>query len=512
MSSSPLMVGLDVGTTNIKALIFDPFGHEIARSQAKTPTHYPQPEWAYYDPAELWQTVVRVLKQAIFQIDEPANIISISTASIAETGIPIDAHGTPTYHAIAWFDQRTRPQYEKLQQIFDRDQIFARTGLSLQPIFSLCKILWLRENHPNAFLRTKTWLNTADYIAFQLSGVPATDYSLASRTLAFDIHKRQWATDLLGELNISPDFFATVCPSGTSLGSILPHVAHLTGLPPHTQICTGGHDHICGALAVGVTDPGTLLNSLGTAEALCMPISQPLSDPSIGQQNFTMGAHVVPDQNYFLGGLYTSGACIEWFRNLFGQNTEYATLIREAEKTPPGSLGVNFLPHLRYTNPPHEEAIARGAFTGLNSDVDRGTLFRALLEGLAFEARQVFEASQSHTGVPKIERIVAIGGGIRNQLLMQIKATILNQPIFLTETDEATALGAAILAGLGAGIYPNVSAALEMVETSERMISPIPDQIEHYDAIYSRIHKEIYPSLQALHSETDQIHTQTRSE
>ena len=511
-SSDPLLIGIDVGTTNIKALIFDPRGHEIARAQAKTPTHHPQLEWAYYKPDELWETVCGILKKAIAQIDNPANIAGIATASIGETGIPIDKRGNPTGHAIAWFDQRTRPQCEQLRKTLDRDELFSLTGLPLQPIFSLCKILWIREHQPETFARTATWLNTADYIAFRLSGIPATDYSLASRTLAFDLHRRQWANDLLSEVHLSPNLFAPLCTAGTDLGPILPDIARETGLPRHTRICAGGHDHICGALAVGVTEPGTMLNSLGTAEALCLPIFQPLTDPQIGRQNFTIGAHVAPDQYYFLGGLFTSGASIEWFRSLFGEGADYTTLISEARESPPGSLGVGFLPQLRFTNPPHAEAIARGTFIGLTPDVNRGTLFRAILEGLSMEMRHIIEASKSHSGVPETKNIVAIGGGIRNQLLMQIKATVLNQPIALAEMDEATALGAAVLAGLGTGVYTDVANALHTLDTPMQTIHPIPEQVAYYNTIYNRVHKKIYPAVQGLHHQIDQIQTGNTTE
>ncbi len=504
-SSDPLLIGIDVGTTNIKALIFDPRGREIARAQTKTPTHHPQPEWAYYKPEELWENVCSVLKKTVAQIDNPANITGIATASIGETGVPIDKRGNPTCHAIAWFDQRTRPQCEQLQKTFDRDKLFSLTGLPLQPISSLCKILWIREHQPEAFARTATWLNTADYIAFRLSGIPATDYSLASRTLAFDLHRRQWADDLLSELHLSPNIFAPLCTAGTNLGPILPDIAREIGLPQHTRICAGGHDHICGALAVGVTEPGTMLNSLGTAEAMCLPLSQPLTDPQIGRENFTIGAHVAPDQYYFLGGLFTSGASIEWFRSLFGEGADYKTLISEASESPPGSLGVGFLPQLRFTNPPHAEAIGRGTFIGLTPDANRGTLFRAILEGLSLEMRHIIDASKSHPGVPETKNVVAIGGGIRNRLLMQIKATVLNRPIALAEMDEATALGAAVLAGLGTGVYADVADALHTLDIPMQTVHPIPDQVALYNTIYNRVHKQIYPTVQDLHQQIDQI-------
>ncbi len=387
MPGDPLLVGVDVGTTNIKALVFDPKGQTVAQASVRTPTHYPRPTWAHYRPEELWQSTVAALRQAVSQLDDAGRISGIAIASMGETAVPLDAHGQPTGDAIAWFDQRTLPQVAWLERAIGRDRLHALTGLSLKPIFGLCKILWFKENHPDAFARTVSWLNTADYIAYRLCGVPGTDYSLASRTMALDLRRLQWAGDLLVEVGIPASLFAPPLPSGARLGPVRPEAARETGLPETAQVATGGHDHVCGALAVGVTEPGAMLNSLGTAEAIFIPLKRPLNDPKIGHQGYTTGAHVAGGRYYVMGGIYTSGASIEWLREVLGENADYTSLIAEAEQVPPGSLGVCFLPHLRLGNPPHNDPRSRGAFIGLTADAKRGVLFRAVLEGLACECR-----------------------------------------------------------------------------------------------------------------------------
>src|SRR5512141_1217230 len=230
MENEPLLTGLDVGTTNIKALIFTPDGRVVAQASLPTPTHTPQPGQAYYEPEELWQAVVRVLKQATAQVDA-RRIASIAMASMGEAGVPLDEHNRPMYPAIAWFDSRTKPQAEWLGQQLGKDRVFAVTGLSLQPIFGLCKLLWLRQNEPEAFARTRRWLNISEYIAFRLSGEQATEYSLASRTLALDITRRCWSDAILSEVGISPDLYAPLVPSGTRIGPVTPEASAQTGLP-----------------------------------------------------------------------------------------------------------------------------------------------------------------------------------------------------------------------------------------------------------------------------------------
>ena len=504
MSSTPLLVGLDVGTTTVKAIVFDPTGKTIAQASIPTPTHYPRPGWAYYEPEELWQSVVQVLRQVISRLENPNAIASVAVASIGETAVPLDAHGKPVHSAIAWFDTRTEPQARWLDQTIGRDRLFAVTGLALQPIFGLCKLLWLRQNEPEMFARTALWLNTADYIAYRLSGVAATDTSLASRTLALDIRRLQWAEELLLQLEIPPTIFAPLCTSGRDLGPVTPEAAQTTGLPVSVRVGVGGHDHVCGALALGVTEPGTVLDSMGTAEAIFMPMAAPSSDPAMGYTGYAQGVHVDGAHYYGIGGLFTSGACIEWFRRTIAGGVDYATLIAEAEAISPGSLGLCFMPHLRLANPPNLDPKSRGAFVGLNADAGRGALFRALLEGLAMEIRNALEPLLAYSGTPPC-KVYATGGGTRNQLLMQIKASVLNQILHVVSVQDATALGAALLGGLAARVYADVPSALAALRFTETPVEPLPAQVEFYDKLFRQVYQQMYATLRPLNHALDAL-------
>jgi xylulokinase len=401
----------------------------------------------------------------------------------------------------------SRPQAERLDRELGRDRLFALTGLSMQPIFGLCKLLWLQENEPDAFARTATWLNTADYVAFRLSGVPATDYSLASRTLALDLHRLEWAGDLLEEVGVPPGIFAPLRQGGSPLGPVTPEAAEATGLPESAQVAVGGHDHVCGALAVGVAETGTMLNSLGTAEAIFLPLDRPLTDPEVGRQGYTQGAHVA-GQYYVFGGQYTSGASVEWFREALGGGAHYDALVSEAEEVPPGSLGVFFLPHLRLANPPYDDPRSRGAFVGLSTDTGRGVLFRAVLEGLAFDSRNSLEPLLDHASVDELRAIYAIGGGVQNRLLMRIKASVFGQRITVAGVEEATSLGAAILGGIGAGVYADVPSALGELRYAETPIDPNPEEVPLYDAAFRRVYRRIYPTLRDVHHEIHDLNAE----
>ena len=503
MNTEPILIGADVGTTNIKVLAFDRSGRALEGASSPTPTHFPKPGRAYYDPEELWNTFRATLRRVTQKLEEPGRVASIAVASMGEAAVPLDSGGGPTHDIIAWFDGRAGPQAERLGRIVGQDRLFGLTGLSLQPIFGLCKLLWLKENEPDAYSRTATWLNVADYMAFRLCGVAATDYSLASRTLALDLHGLRWAGELLEEVGISPDLFAPLRGGGSFLGPVTPDASSATGLPEGASVAAGGHDHVCGALAAGVTQKGTMLNSLGTAEAIFLPLERPLTDPQVGHQGYTQGAHVA-GQYYVFGGQYTSGASVEWLREALG-GVDYETLIAEAEEVPPGSLGAFFLPHLRLANPPYDDPAARGAFVGLSTDVRRGALFRAVLEGLAYDSRNSLEPLLDHTGIDELRAIYAIGGGTQNHLLMRIKATVSNQTITVVGVEEATSLGAAILGGMGANVYTDVPSALAELRYAENPVEPTPEEVSFYEAAFRRVYERIYPSLRGVHHEIEAL-------
>lgn len=200
------------------------------------------------------------------------------------------------------------------------------------------------------------------------------------------------------------------------------------------------------------------------------------------------------------GATYATGASVEWLRQILGSDLDYVTLIAEAEQTPPGSLGVFFLPHLRFfANPPYDDSKGRGAFIGLSTDVKRGTLFRAVLEGLSYESRHILESLQTFPGMAALHQIIAIGGNTRNPLLMRLKATIFNQPVTIATVAESTSLGAAILGGLGAGVYPDVPSALSQLRRNERVIEPVADQVALYEAHFRQVYQQLYLSLRSLH-------------
>ena len=214
-----LLLGLDVGTTSVKAVVYRTDGIAVGSSSLPTPTHVPRPGWAFYRPEELWQTAVAAIRGALAGVPHPEEIASVAVASVGESGVLLDAAGAATTDSIAWFDTRTRPQATWLAERIGKDELFARSGLSLQPIFSLNKLLWHREHEPDAWARSVRWLMLADYIAYRLCGEAATDLSLASRTLMLNLRQKCWDEQTLAEAEIDPGLLAPLVPGGTLLGT-----------------------------------------------------------------------------------------------------------------------------------------------------------------------------------------------------------------------------------------------------------------------------------------------------
>jgi xylulokinase len=495
-SLNPLIVGLDMGSTSVKAVIYEPTGNAVAISCLPAAIHYPRPAWAYYDPAEMWSQAVQVLRNVTSQIDDPRRIAGIAVTSVGEAGVPLDAHGEPTHEFIAWFDRRTMKQHAWLDQLIGWDRLFRITGLASSPIFSLFKQLWIKEHKPDAWARTVRWLNVADYVAYRLSGEQAVDWSLACRQLEFDIRKLAWSDEILDAAGISRDLFPPTVASGTPIGKVTVAAAEATGLPPGAIVAAGGHDHICGALAAGVTKSRKVLDSFGTAEVVLLSIDKPLDSSDLGRQGYCQGPHVAKGLYYTYGGLYTSGASINWWKEIV--ESQHDHLIAEAETIPAGSFGVGFYPHLRIGGTPNVDPRSRGAFIGLTTDASRGALTRAVFEGVSYASWAALEPLLKLAEIEQIDDVTLIGGGARNELLTRIKASVFNSSIRVLDLQEESALGAAILGGIGAGVYRDAQDALNTIRTTPAVFEPNPADVPIYQAYFRQVYQPLYPTLREL--------------
>ncbi len=491
------LIGLDCGTQHVRALLVDAHGRTQALASRPTPTIAVAPGQAEHDPEALWQAVLAVLAEVAGAAPD-TEIAGIACASFGETCVLLDEADRPLGRSIAWFDRRTEPDAATLAEQVGAARLFAVTGMPVDPTLTLCKLLWQRRTDPAGFARARRMLNLADYVAFRLSGTAATDRSLASRTLLLDIASGTWSQELAARTGIDPALLAPLRPSGTRLGPVRADVLAATGLRGRPVVGVGGHDHVVGGFAAGAARPGVLLDSIGTAEALLRTVAHPVLTEAARPLGFTQGIVALDRPFAYLGAsINRAGGAIEWLCGLLGDRPR-AALIAHAEATPIGSRGTLFLPHLAYATAPVVDLGARGAFLGLTAATDPGALFRALLEGLAMEARFSVDAMSALPGAGPPEEIRVIGGGARNELLLRIKAAAYARPLTVIEAPEATALGAALLGGIACGLWPDLASALAAIAQPRRTIAPEREWVACYATLFGEIYRGAYSALAPL--------------
>ncbi len=493
---SPLLIGVDAGTSRLRALVFTPSGEIAAQGTSPTPIVAVE-GGGEFDPEALWQAVLAALREAVAKIDDPKRIRGLAVASVAESGIAFDNELRPVAPSLAWYDQRPGAIAHDLARRLDADAVHMTTGMPLNAIASLCKMLWLGKKNPEALASTRHWLNVADYIAFRLTGIMATEGSLAGRMACLDLDRFDWHRPLLAELGLDAGMLPPVGENGARLGNVTADIARQTGLPEDCVVGLGGHDHVVGSLASGIFGDHSLMDSMGTAEGLVLPLPGRISDQRFVDWTLeqTLMRYDGANHYFFCGGLYTSSAAIEWFRNAFAQGFGYDEMMEAAGKVPEGAHGVLFVPHLRLATSPDNYAGPGGAFFRLSTEADRPVLYRALLEGLAFDARNIADhmaalLDPAALDVVRARPVTVIGGGSQNALWLDIKASVFGRPIRALRTKEAVSLGAALLAGVAAGLFGSVAEAIASISLEHDLYTPDPARQALYDDLFAHDYQQ----------------------
>jgi len=489
-----MIIGVDVGTTNLKAAAFSRDGQQLAIAMLPTPSVRTPEGGAEYDPEAIWQGVASCLAQVRTQL--PAvKVDGIGLASMAEAGVLVDEAGRPVYPAIAWFDPRTKPQAAALARDPGVEALYLRTGLFAMPKHGLAKLLWLKEHRSAQYERGVAWLSMAEWIALKLTGRQAACPTLAARTLAMDLTTRQWAPELVA---LTGPIFPALQAEGTPLGDgLTAEAAAATGLPAGTPVALAGHDHPAAALAAGITGPGQMLDSTGTAEAVIGAVAGPILTKQALASQISQGPLPVPGLYGLQAGASASGGSVEWLRSEVLDGADYPTLIRLASAEGEEPSGVLFLPHLAGGGPPAVDPASRGAFLGLTYGASRARMVRAVLEGTCFELRRMVDAMEALVGMP-YQQVVVTGGHVHNPVWMQLKADILGRPLLAPDVSEATLLGAALLGGVAAGVYADPQEAAQAARHSGRVTEPDPRRAEAYNRWYE-VYRQVYPSLQNVY-------------
>jgi xylulokinase len=502
------LAGIDLGSTSLKAVIYDLAGNVVASGARPTERYnpYPEhPEWTVWQPEQIWGGAAAAMKEAVSKLNGPGHIKAVAVTGMGMDGVPVDAQGNCLYPFISWHDPRTEPQLRWWENHIGAERTFGVGGNTLWRFNTALRLLWMAEHEPEILARTDKWLLIEDFLNFRLCGRRATDFTMASCTLLFDQRSRNWSDEILAQAGIERRLLCDAFPSGTVLGEVTASAAEATGLPAGTPVVLGGHDYLCSALPVGAFEPGVVLDVTGTWEIVLAAIPTPVLTPEVQRLGVTVETHVARDIYAVWGGAVASDM-LEWYRKEYGLaaqlraekegGVDWDYLMADAAASPAGARGVMFLPHMSAAGCPVVDARSLGAFVGLSNFAQHGDMLRAIVEGLDYQVLDIVTAMQAGLGI-RPDRLVVVGGATRNTFWMQNKADIAGLPIVVPEVDEATTLGAAILAGIGVGAYQSEREAFERVYRPGKTYLPDPKLASCYAKGY-QIYRQLYPVLKPV--------------
>jgi xylulokinase len=446
-----LLIGIDLGTTGCKAVVYSDSGTPLGESYLEYGLITLSDVMIEQDPHAWWNLTKRAVGLALDAAG--ANRKAVRGLAVSSQGISfvlLDAEGEPLGHAINWLDGRAADECAHILTRYPAETLFRATGKRVAPFYVLPKLLWIKKHRPEIWRQARSVLMGHDYLVYRLCGERVTDHSMAGGTLLYDLQGLDWSQELLDAFDIPCDLLPPVSWSGKPIGTLLPPVAEELGLSPDIVVAVGGQDQKCAALGAGIED-GLATVSLGTASAIVQVMDRPATDPRMRIPTFTF---VQPSRWVLEGVVGTAAGSLRWYRDTVAPGIPYSTLDAEAALVPPGSDGVLFYPHLGGAGSPHWLSAARGTFHGLSLATTRGHLGRAVMEGVAYQIRENLAVTEEIGGA--VARVILFGGGAKSSLWREIIGDVLERPVAWTRTAETAALGAAMLAGLGCGVFASL--------------------------------------------------------
>jgi len=486
-------LGIDTSTTGSKALIIDEHGEVLAVASSAHTLQTPKPLWSEQDPREWWQAVSASIRLAL----EKAGIGGERIAAIGLTGqmhglVLLDGAGNVLRPAILWNDQRTQSQCDEIHDRIGKEKFIQITGNVALTGFTAPKILWVKENEPEVYAKVKHVLLPKDYIRYCLTGEYAMDKADGAGTVLFDLKRRDWSGEVLEVLGIDPSWMPKTFEGPEFTGFICDESAELSGLKAGTPVAAGGGDQAAQAVGVGAVEPGIVGLTVGTSGVVFATTPSALIEPEGRLHAF---CHAVPGLWHFMGVMLSAAGSLQWYRDTLAPEFSFDDLLKEAEPVPAGSEGLQFLPYLSGERTPYPDPLARGAFIGMTLRHSRAHMTRAVLEGVSFGLKDSFTLIQN-AGLGEIRQVRASGGGTKGALWRQIMASILEVELVTVNTTEGAAYGAALLAGVGAGTWADVTSACKTCIKITGSTQPDPSQVDAYRKAYP-LYQELYPALKS---------------
>jgi xylulokinase len=486
------ILGIDIGTGGTRAILIDASGMVLATETADHPPFAsPQPGWAEQDPDDWWRAAFIAIKKitAKFPAD---SIAAIGLTGQMHGSVLLDKNDRPVRAALLWCDQRTEKQCEEITRKIGAKRLIKLVSNPAITGFTLPKLLWVRENEPKIWKKITNILLPKDYVRFRLSGDKASDVADSSGTLLFDVRKRRWSREMIEKFDIDVEMLPIVYESIEITGHVSKNPAKETGLREGTPIVAGAGDNAAGAIGMGITKPGSVGCTIGTSGVVFAVSDTPRLDPK--GRIHTM-CHAIPGRWHNTGVTLAAGLSLKWFKQNFGGSNNYEELDKAAESVPAGSNGAIWLPYLMGERSPHLDAHARAAFIGLTLSHTTAHLTRAIMEGVAFSLRDSLEIFKENGA--QVNNIRVGGGGAKSPLWSQIQSDVYGQKIETLVADEGAAYGAAVLAGVGVGIWRSVDDACKKTIRVEEKFLPDRWNVAILNKQYEKYGK-LYPLLRSM--------------
>ena len=483
------IAGLDIGTTGCKLTVFDAAGKQLGKAYRDYPVRRAV-SGHEIDISTMMESVYAVIREMTTQYPD---ISGIGVTSFGETFVMTDAKGMPLHNAMLYTDPRGAEECAELVEKLGADRIAEISGLAPHEMYSIPKMMWIQKHKPEVFAAARHIFLIGDYVVYHLTGRAQIDYSLATRTMAFDIHNLAWSEEIFQAAGIDPALMSLPVPTGTVAGAISPEAAEQTGLSSDCVIVSVSHDQVAAAVGAGAFDGNIAVDGAGTVECLT-PIYDSIPEiPVMAKGYFSVVPHAVPGKYVAYAFSYTGGALIQWAMETFGKGETNESMEQAYGKDEPTGLLV--LPHFAGAATPYMDTGSKGAILGLTTEVTAPMIYRACMEGVAYEMRLNYEALAG-SGI-HFRKLHATGGGAKSRVWMQMKADILGLPITALKTADAGTVGSAMLTGIAVGLFTDLSdAAAHMVQETETYL-PRPEMHEKYMQVYAR-YRQVYQAVRPL--------------
>lgn len=498
------LLGMDIGTSACKVALFDPAGQVVAGASEDYPVYYPQPGWVEQDPQAWWTAVAKATKRMLADSGvDAAEIAGVGIDGQSWSAIAVDKEGRVLTRNPIWMDTRAAALCQATETRIGAKAIFDLSGNGLNAAYTTGKILWYRDNLPEVYEKADKILQSNAFIAYRLTGVMSHDVSQGYGLHCFDMRKQTWNDAMCRELGIRRDLLPELVACHQVVGRVTREAAEQTGIAQGTPVVAGGLDAACGTLGVGVIADGQTQEQGGQAGGMSICLSRYAADPRL-----IMGAHVVPGRWLLQGGTVGGGGALRWFEREFaaaeraeaeqtGQSA-FELLSHAAQTVAPGSDGLVFLPYMAGERSPIWDVNAKGVYYGLDYSKTRAHMTRACMEGVAYSLRHNLEVAAAAGG--HVGTLRAMGGSANSRVWTQLKADITQKTIEVPASDTASTLGAALLAGVGIGLYRDFEEATAKTVQVKRVHQPNPALQSVYDDGYDT-YLRLYQSLQSLMQE-----------